>query len=724
MKKGLLLMGVAVLLSFADSFAQCTTTNATSCVCETSGSADCDLLPDIIAARPPLLVSGSNGIIEYSQSGNGSNDGRLRISVSTPNVGHGPLEVRATNLYICGTDTFSGTAPTLCPNSGLPPRQLIRQRVYHKNSNSMSNYDRDAGSMTYHPTHGHMHVDNWGVFTLRKQTNDPDPLNWPIIGNGAKLAFCLMDYGSCSTYGGHCVDSLGNTLLNGNFPNFGLGGGSYNCSPSVQGISSGFTDIYYQYLDGMWIDIPPGTCNGNYHIVVQLDPNDYFLEENENNNVLAVPFTLTQQAPPPSVTFSSLSNVCYNDPAFNLSGGSPAGGTYSGPGVSNGTFNPVVAGIGTHTLNYEYDGGNGCTGSATQTITVVNCGCNPPNIPSTIQGLAKVCMNTNLTYQVNNLASVSSYTWVPPAGTQIVSGQGTHSIVLAIGGGFTSGQLCVTANNNCGASVPRCKTLTKHTAIRPTAIQGEKGGHCQTTQGSLWVSPVSYAVSYDWVVPSGVTITSGQGTPNITFSTAAGFVSGDVCVTSNNGCMNSASRCTKIYATPDKAIIAGPATVCANQVNVPYSVSPVYGATYYNWFAPSGGSISSGQGTTSATVNFGGSGGLIKVAAKNACGKRGYGKYPVTMNCRIANSDNDTDYFELVPNPAKEKTTVTIHSNTPGRSSIVLINILGKVVYSGELTADQGTTESNLDLSMLAPGLYMVQVTTNGKLLSQRLVVE
>ena len=167
---------------------QCTTTNATTCVCENSGSTNCDLLPDIIVARPPLLVSGTSGIIEYSQSGNGANDGRLRLSVSTPNIGHGPLEVRTTNRYVCGTDTITGTAPATCPTTGLPPKQLVVQRVYKKNGNTMSYIDRTAGSMTYHPSHGHMHVDDWGIYTLRTQTNDPNPLNWPIVATGAKLA--------------------------------------------------------------------------------------------------------------------------------------------------------------------------------------------------------------------------------------------------------------------------------------------------------------------------------------------------------------------------------------------------------------------------------------------------------------------------------------------------------------------------------------------------------
>lgn len=288
----------------------CNLSNATSCFCADSVSTNCDLLPDIKIARLPLTVQGTSGVIEYSQSGNGTNDGRLRLSVSTPNIGFGPLEVRSQNIFVCGTDTFPGPPPALCPDNS-PVRQLIKQRVYHKNGSTMTYYDRDAGAMTYHSSHGHMHVDDWGVFTLRKSNGDPDPLNWPVYGDGAKIAFCLMDYGTCTYYNGHCVDENNNTLNNGNFANFGLGGGSYNCSPSVQGISSGYTDIYYQSLDGMWIDVPPGTCNGDYYIVAHIDPQNFFLEANDNNNIMAVPFTLTKQSGgTPVVTASGPTEFC------------------------------------------------------------------------------------------------------------------------------------------------------------------------------------------------------------------------------------------------------------------------------------------------------------------------------------------------------------------------------------------------------------------------------
>ena len=149
----------------------------------------------------------------------------------------------------------------------------------------MSYYDRMAGSMTYHPTHGHNHSDDWGVFTLRKMDpNEPNPLNWPIVSDGAKMGFCLMDYGTCgtgtnSTYYGHCRDenryspsyletfpqfndgTNGGTIkLNSDFPNFGLGGGEYGCSPIEQGISAGWLDLYGEWLEDQWINLEPCLC--------------------------------------------------------------------------------------------------------------------------------------------------------------------------------------------------------------------------------------------------------------------------------------------------------------------------------------------------------------------------------------------------------------------------------------------------------------------------------
>jgi hypothetical protein len=78
--------------------------------------------------------------------------------------------------------------------------------------------------------------------------------------------------------------------------------------------------------------------------------------------------------PLPTVTLSlTQTTVCFNDGAFTLTGGSPAGGTWSGPGVSGSTFTPATAGNGTQTITYLYTDSNQCTASATASIVVNAC---------------------------------------------------------------------------------------------------------------------------------------------------------------------------------------------------------------------------------------------------------------------------------------------------------------------------------------------------------------
>ena len=86
----------AIVLGFS-AYGQCTTTEASGCECA-DGTDNCLLLPDITASWQGIA---DNGWIEYPQSGAGQNfnnqgpdDGRLRVTGSTPNVGHGSFTVR------------------------------------------------------------------------------------------------------------------------------------------------------------------------------------------------------------------------------------------------------------------------------------------------------------------------------------------------------------------------------------------------------------------------------------------------------------------------------------------------------------------------------------------------------------------------------------------------------------------------------------------------------
>ncbi len=75
----------------------------------------------------------------------------------------------------------------------------------------------------------------------------------------------------------------------------------------------------------------------------------------------------------PDVTLMPLDTVCLNYEPFELTGGLPEGGSYSGNGVADGYFYPDMAGVGTHEIIYSYVDENECENWAAEMIEVEIC---------------------------------------------------------------------------------------------------------------------------------------------------------------------------------------------------------------------------------------------------------------------------------------------------------------------------------------------------------------
>ena len=263
----------------------CTFTSMRDCQCP-DGSDTCDLLPDMTSAKVILDQQRTESV------------GRLIASNGTPNIGYGPMEINGTGQCYCDTVRMPNCTDP-CPAGML--KEKVEQTIYRKEGASYSSRRREAGFMRYHPSHGHIHVDGWAMFTLRTRTADPNPLNWPSLGSGTKISYCLINVGTCDHTNGYCVDGNGRVLDADSMPNVGLGrqGG---CSTS-QGVWPGRLDIYGQGSDGQEIDLT-GICNGTYYLVSQTDPFNYFEEMDETNNVAVSQVTLTQQPAPLPTPFT------------------------------------------------------------------------------------------------------------------------------------------------------------------------------------------------------------------------------------------------------------------------------------------------------------------------------------------------------------------------------------------------------------------------------------
>ena len=129
-----------------------------------------------------------------------------------------------------------------------------------------------------------------------------------------------------------------------------------------------------------FITVCPPTDTTIMYTVSVMDANDCVLEHT---------FIVTVN-PLPGSTISDWPDFCVTDPFYDLDMfgyGDPAGGVYSGPGISGLEFHPQVAGAGVHTITYTYTDGNGCTDSASLDVTVFGL----PNL--SFPNMAGVCVD-------------------------------------------------------------------------------------------------------------------------------------------------------------------------------------------------------------------------------------------------------------------------------------------------------------------------------------------
>ena len=695
---------IALALNVNYLYSQCTTTNATSCVCD-DGTQNCLLLPDITASWKGIS---NNGWTEYpqvnagtSQNGQGPDNGRLRVTGSTPNIGHGSFTVRGVDAngkraFLCGSDTIFNVAATgdfTCPNGIINPKQLLNQRIYKKDSTQMSYVDRWTGSMAYHPSHGHNHVNDWAVMTLRIPTSDPNPLSWPIVGEGAKIGFCLMDYGQCgtstgSTYYGHCRDentvyNQGTTLQNVDFPNWNLGGGSYNCSVTEQGISSGWTDVYGKHLDGMWVNLPENTCNGDYYIVMEVDKNNYFQEEREDNNFTAVPVTLSLQHPANSSQAPKISSIGSN----NLC----SGGTVSLSVTAGSSFlwstgetsqNITVSQAGSYSCQVT----NYCGTSTSLPFTVNSV---IPNAPSLIGDT--VCVEGAMTLTANGTGTISWYD--------------AQNNMLGTGSSFTTPVL----NTTTQYFAENTDTYSDSTYAEPHTNGIGGGGYRTSVQSNIFNALQNFTLqsalvystnagsitvqlknSADSILSSlAVSVPAGESRVNLNFSVPADSslklgISSFTGFSTNQGLYRNDNSAIYPYEIPGLLSITGTTA----------------GASYYYYLYDW--EILTENGTCTSP--------RVEVSA-------------VVESCAALGEDVAfKNSISLFPNPNNGQFEVNFNTRKDADVTIDIIDIVGKTIQSQSLKNLNGFVKKTIDIKNFSKGIYLMNLTFEGKTYTKRFI--
>ncbi|MBL0095976.1 MAG: T9SS type A sorting domain-containing protein [Bacteroidetes bacterium] len=271
---------------------------------------------------------------------------------------------------------------------------------------------------------------------------------------------------------------------------------------------------------------------------------------------------------------------------------------------------------------------NGCTIVDSTTLTAP-----PPITTGVITGSGALCTSTPqvLTYSIAAVPSAISYSWTVPAGATIVSGQGTTSLTISINASALNsgvkGPICVSGYDNCGLGAPSCMNLDFNVTkpVTPPSISGPSKV-CPGDLVTYSISAVARASSYNWSLPSGMTITSGGGSNVIIATVLSGYTGGALSVSAVNVCGASPLRTKNLLqnipSTP--GTIIGPLNGVCGATGLMYSVPPVINATSYQWSIANGINPSA-LNTNSVTFDWNNNDTVcnISVVALNSCGTSG-----------------------------------------------------------------------------------------------------
>lgn len=224
------------------------------------------------------------------------------------------------------------------------------------------------------------------------------------------------------------------------------------------------------------------------------------------------------------------------------------------------------------------------------------------------------------------------------------------------------------------------------------------------------VPAVNGANSYNWILPQGVSVMSGQGTNILTLywnlPQAHTGITGPLklVVTGNCGQTEvSVDLHLQISIPVRPSSISGPSKLCPGE-QATFSVLTVARCRLYNWTLPTGMNILSGAGTNIITVNTDSSyiGGAISLTASNACGTG-----PVRQKNLLLNNPVIPGFITGPSGGLCEQTGIAyVLSSASGATSYHWTAPQGASITNGQgtnsISVDFGPTFNNGTLSVIA----------------------
>ncbi|MDP4207514.1 MAG: PKD domain-containing protein [Bacteroidota bacterium] len=162
-----------------------------------------------------------------------------------------------------------------------------------------------------------------------------------------------------------------------------------------------------------------------------------------------------------------------------------------------------------------------------------------PHTAGSILGDGIVCQGSTVSFVADSIPYATYYEWSLPTGANIVTGGNTRKISIFFGTNATSGTLSVKGKNDCGyGGLSSAKSIVVNPL--PGDAIGSISGPTQICQGekyALYQFPsITNATSYEWTIPAGAKIVSGNGTNQIAVDFTLNDVGGSFTVRGVNSC--------------------------------------------------------------------------------------------------------------------------------------------------------------------------------------------
>jgi hypothetical protein len=225
----------------------------------------------------------------------------------------------------------------------------------------------------------------------------------------------IITYDYTDVYG--CAHMSSNTITVNTAPTVTLGAFSNLCSNAGTFGLSGGSPVGGTYsgagVTGTDFDPTVGTQSITYS----------YTDGNSCSNSAISTITVNTA---PTVSHPAVADVCENAGIQALTGGLPAGGTYSGTGISGSDFDPTA---GTQLITYSYSDANSCSDATTFTITVI------PSETATLMPFVAVCNNLAPITLVGGMPAGGVYSGTGVTGGDFDPSVGTQTISYTVGGG-------------------------------------------------------------------------------------------------------------------------------------------------------------------------------------------------------------------------------------------------------------------------------------------------